>query len=369
MFLKWIKFENFRIYDSATIEFSDGLNFIVGGNGQGKTSVLESIYMYCTTKSFRTSSDSELVRFNCDSYSFNGQLLDTVNHNLRIFYSLNESKKTYFKDSKPVHKATEIIGKFPVVLLTPDDHSITAGYSIERRKFVDSVISQSSEMYLNHLLDYNKTLRQRADLLTKIRETGRRELIDQLDAWTEKLVQTGVELINYRRKFINELDPFIKKAYSLISNKKEAPSIYYKTISDDQSDLSRFFTEKLNSLQKAEIAKGANLAGPHKDDFVLYINDKELRTYGSQGQHKTFQVSLRFAQFFYLKEKLGKNPFFLLDDVFGELDTERSVAISDFLREIGQAFITLTDFSNYKFLKRSADDRLISVDKGSFYYG
>lgn len=362
MILKSLELKNFRKHNDSKFEFSPALNYLVGGNGIGKTTVLEAIYLICTTKSFKSSPDSEIVNFESGSYEVTSHIESFTSHKVRIYYSREENKRVYFKDGKQLSRSAEIIGKFPVVVLTPADLELTHGYPADRRKFVDQVISQSSEVYLDTLLDYNRTLKQRSSLLNRLKEYRQKDLLDQLEAWDEKLVNSGSQLIEMRRKFVAGFKDYLSRSYSHIMNNKEIPRVYYDSFAREGDDVKKVFMAGIAANRENEIRRGTNLVGPHKDDLAFSINGNSLRTYGSQGQHKTFQVALKFAQFFYLKRMLKNTPFFLLDDVFGELDTNRSVAISEYLKEVGQAFITLTDFTNYRFLSRDENDSVIKLD-------
>ncbi|HUX93828.1 MAG TPA: DNA replication/repair protein RecF [Ignavibacteriaceae bacterium] len=370
MILSSVKLKNFRSHKETKLIFSERLNYIVGGNGQGKTSILESIYYLCTTKSINSNFDGEVVRFNENELEIIGSFKDYSNSEARISYSLNSNKKIYFLNGKHITRAADIIGKFPVVILTPTDHSITQGAPGERRKFVDSVISQASETYLKNLLDYNKTLRQKASLLAQLKETKNKTLFDELDAWNSKMIASGKEIIIHRLKFIRKFKDFIKDSFKVILNDDEIPGVEYMFLEglSQEENIEDIFFKLLHKRKDDEIRRGSNLVGPHRDDFVFKINDVDLKTYGSQGQHKTFQVVLRFAQFFYLKEITGKAPIFLLDDVFGELDAKRSIRISEYLRQVGQAFITLTDFTDFSFLKKEDDDLVIKLNNGQVVY-
>ena len=369
MILSSVQLKNFRSHKNTALNFSEKLNYIVGGNGQGKTSILESIYYLCTTKSSSSKPDSEAVRFNEKEFEIIGSFKNLTENIIRIFFSLNESKKYYFLNSKIIPRSAEIIGKFPVVLLTPADHSITQGSPSERRKFVDSVISQASETYLNILLDYNRTLRQRSSLLYQLKENRSRSLLEELDAWTQKLLQTGIEIIKHRIAFIEEFNSYINESYNVIMNNDEIPSVQYSFLGGIHvTDIEKDFSDLVKEKREEELRRGTNAVGPHRDDFVFEINEVNLRNFGSQGQHKTFQVALRFAEFFYLKERTSNTPIFLLDDVFGELDKKRAVKISEYLRHVGQAFITLTDFTNFSFLQKNEDDILIKLNNGMVEY-
>jgi DNA replication and repair protein RecF len=369
MILKSIYLKNFRLHKSSVLEFSDELNYIVGGNGQGKTTILESIYYLCTTKSLNGSSDYESVNFNEEFFEIKGKFFDLTENNVVINF-LNESKrKNIFIDEKQIYKSSEVIGKFPVVTLTQSDHAVTFGSPGDRRKFIDSVISQTSETYLKILIEYNKTLKQRSSLLSQIKERYSPMIVDQLDAWSEALLKNGSEIVKHRLKFINEFNIYVSEAYKNVMEESEIPFIDYDFYgSKNVDEIKDRFNEELTINRNDELRRGTNLVGPHRDEFQFILNNKELRKYGSQGQHKTFQIALRFAQFFYMKDKIQKSPIFLMDDVFGELDSYRAKKISHYLKEIGQAFITMTDFTNYKFLARNEKDKLIEVSEGKAVY-
>ena len=368
MILTSVKLKNFRCHKDISLNFSENLNYIVGGNGQGKTAILEAIYYLCTTKSHNTNSDSEVLRFNESFFEISGKIIGLVNDEVRIIYSDTENKKSYLQNGKQKHKLSEVIGNYPIVLLTPADHSITLGYPGDRRKFIDSIYCQASGVYLGLLVDYNKTVRQRTSLLNSIKES-RNKNYNELDAWTQKLLETGIELVNYRKKFFVEFEPFVKHAYNEILSENEIPNIKYFYLGGyDGENIQDRFKELLESKREEELRRCACLVGPHKDDFIFDINGINLKTFGSQGQHKTFQVALRFAEFFYLKERTGKTPIFLLDDVFGELDTKRAIRISENLRNVGQTFITLTDFTNISYLHKRSTDRVIKLMNGNATY-
>ncbi|MBE0538533.1 MAG: DNA replication and repair protein RecF [Ignavibacterium sp.] len=368
MILSRLSLRNFRIHKNINFNFSETLNYIVGGNGQGKTSVLEAAYYLCTTKSFN-SKDIEAVSFNDNEFEINGLFNDITEDKIRVIFSVPENRKYYFQNDKLISRSSQIIGRFPVVILTPADHAITQGSPAERRKLIDSVIAQASSTYLEVLLDYNKTIKQRSVVLNRLRENFNKNTNTELEAWTEKLIANGVELIHHRIKFINVFNKYVIDSYKKIIGEKESPSIEYSFLNDcDEDQIKNTFLSLIKEKKEEEIRRGINLVGPHKDDFIFKINNVSLRTYGSQGQHKTFQTALRFAEFFYLKETTGKTPIFLLDDVFGELDAYRAGKISEYLKEVGQAFITLTDFADFSFLKKDKNDLIIKLENGSVTY-
>lgn len=369
MILSSVSLKDFRSHINTSINFSSGLNYIVGGNGQGKTSVLESIYYLCTSKSNITRSDSEVVRFDQNDFEIKGWFKDLTEDVVKLIYSFPENKKYYYLNEKLVSRTAEVIGRFPVVVLTPADHAITQGTPSERRKLIDSIISQASSNYLFNLLDYNKTLRQRSSLLTRLKEYRYLDDFKELDSWTERLVKTGSEIITHRKKFIDKYNNYVRDSFFQIMNNEEIPSIKYSYLENYNGDnIDERFELLLKEKKDEELRRCVNLVGPHRDDLIFEINDFNLKTFGSQGQNKTFQTALRFAEFFYLKDITNKTPIFLLDDVFGELDAFRSVKMSKYLGNVGQAFITLTDFANFSFLSKGDNDSLVRLQNGKINY-
>lgn len=364
MVLKQIELLNFRLHRKTSIEFSDKLNLIVGGNGQGKTTILEAIYYLCTTKNLHLSSENEVVTYDEQYFEIAGKFIDLTEDKVRLNYDIQKNKKTYYLNEKQINSAAEIIGKFPVVSLTQSDHSITQGAPADRRKFVDSIISQVSQSYLKILLEYSKILKQRSIILNQIRENKNINLYSQLDVWTEALITRGTEIIKHRKNFIVDFDNYLKEAYKQIMTDEEIPAVVYSTQINNEEKIENEFRESLENQKEEEIRKSMNLIGPHRDDYIFYLNGKELKRYGSQGQHKTFQIALRFAQFFYIQEKISKSPIFLMDDIFGELDKYRAGKISSYLPKVGQAFITMTDLTKKEELGELKDSLFIKVENG-----
>ena len=360
MILSSISLKNVRSHTKTEVNFANNLNYIVGENGIGKTTILEAIYYLCTTKSCVTASDAEVVKFGHDGFEIFGKISGLTNDDIQIKYSVSENKKTILLGNKQVNRFSDIIGKFPIVMLSPADHTLTQGHSADRRKFVDSVISQASRTYLNLIIEYNRIIKQRTSLLIRLKESPNNK--DELRAWNEKLLQTGIEIIKHRKTFVEEFVVYMKNSYDRILKDKENPGISYYFLDGYYGEMfENYFANLLEERQEEEIARSRNLVGPHKDDFIFEINNIKLKNFGSQGQHKTFQTILKFAEYFYLKDKAGNKPLFLLDDVFGELDAIRAASISNYLGLVGQAFITLTDFGNLSFLKSDASDKLIRL--------
>ncbi len=368
MTINEIELINFRLHKNTQLSFTKDINFIIGGNGEGKTSILEAIYYLATTKNMLQLSDSDAVNFEADYFKIYGSMATITNYSSIISYDKLTNKKAYFLEGKQITQAADIIGKFPVVTITPSDHYITKGSPADRRKFVDSVISLTSKNYLLTLLDYNKTLKQRSALLNQISLNYSSALLSELDVWSENLVKYGSQLIKYRFEFVENFNNKIKDTYQNILGNSETPSIDYLTYGEINRDknIEDQFKEKLQKRRNDELKRCTNLVGPHRDDFMFKINDLELKKFGSQGQHKTFQIALKFGQFFYIKELINDNPVFLMDDVFGELDTFRSERISEYLKNIGQSFITATDFSDVSRIAKNFNSAIFNIKQGKF---
>jgi len=369
MVLKSLQVKNYRIHTDSFLTFSDGINFIVGENGQGKTTILEAIYSLCTTKNFKASSEQELLQFSTNEYEVTGTFQELTSDIVRNYFSATENKRAYLLNGKQIYRPSEIIGKFPIVLLTPEDYQLTQGAPADRRKFIDAILSQSNPLYMETLLDYTKTIKHRSFLLNKMKEDYRSVSLNELEAWNSKMISSGSSLIAYRKKFVSLFNNYLLKAYSSILYGEEIPFIEYQTtVVSEGTDLEEKFAAQLAKRKDEEIRRGANLVGPHRDDFLFSINGKALKIFGSQGQHKTFQVALRFAQFFYMKDILGRTPIFLLDDAFGELDAKRAAHISNYIRNVGQAFISATDLANLSSFLLSENDKVINVSNGCISY-
>lgn len=361
MLLSSLSVTNFRKHISSNFQFAEGLNYIVGQNSIGKTSILEAIHYLCSSKSI-FAKDREVVTFNEKHFEIEGVFQNKNINRVRVFFNSAENKKYFLLNGKQVHKSSEIVGKFPVVTLTPEDYQITQGSPADRRKFFDSVFAQASKTYLDFLIDYNKILKHRSVILNLLSEKITPSLLEELDSWTENLIDKGAQIIKYRKKFIETFNNYLIDSYAQIMNSGEIPSIKYITISEEPDfDPKTVLEILLKKNRQLEIRRNLNLFGPHRDEFLLEINGINLKKFGSQGQNKTFQINLRFAEFFYLKEFTDEIPIFLLDDVFSELDTMRATKVSEFLKKVGQAFITLTDFSNMSFLSKSDKDRIIKL--------
>jgi DNA replication and repair protein RecF len=246
-------------------------------------------------------------------------------------------------------KLSSVIGMFPVVILSPEKSTITSGAPVDRRKFVDLVLSQLSRSYFDDLLEYRQSLRQRNKILLDAKQEGRVRH-DVLEPWSLSLATYGARIVQKRVRFVEEFRQYVTQAYAEIVKANEEPAVYYSTPLDIEPNksldqLTEVILGELKKKMPEEYRRGLSLVGPHRDDLVFQLNGIDLQKYASQGQHKTFLMALKLAEFHYLKEKKNESPILLLDDIFSDLDSDRSMRLLGHIAELGQALITTTDES------------------------
>jgi len=365
MILTSLELTDFRNYSNEQIEFGERKNFFIGKNAQGKTNLLEAIYLLCLSKSFRTNFEKEAIRFSKLHYTIKGTFkLDNGNIQNVIFHCSREKGKLITVNRKRLSRVSELIGNFPVVLSSPDEYILTFGPPPGRRKFVDILLSQIYKKYFSYLQDYFRIIQQRNAILSNWKTSG---IITSsvIDPWDQRLVEIGCKIIEYRKQFSKSFSDILKYVYSeLIINSEELTFEYKPNIDFDNIDkIQTEFSNRLKQERSKEIQRGASLTGPHRDDFVFRINKKELRKFGSRGQHKTVIVSLAIAQFNLIKDKIQEVPIILIDDLFSEIDDERENRIIKYLNQLGQIFITATSSHNDDY--NGVKDRYYFIESGT----
>lgn len=327
MVLKKISLENYRNYTQQTIEFNENLNFFIGKNAQGKTNLLEAVYYLSTGRTFRNNKDQELINWKKDHFRISCDLYkENINREIQIdiFYDRKGNKQIKINGVK-YRKISNLFGLFYVIIFNPDDLSIVKGGPGERRKYIDLEISQIVKGYYQILINYNKILHQRNNLL---KEINSQEKTETLEIWNEQLVKYGSMIIKNRMEFLQKLVPLARKVQEEMTSSEEKLDIKYNsTIIDkpifDLKQISEFFRKALKSCEKQEFLRKVTLVGPHRDDLIFYLNEKELRTFGSQGQQRTAVLALKLAQLKLYNNINGEYPLLLLDDVMSELDIQR----------------------------------------------
>lgn len=344
MIIKSIELNNFRNYESLFLEFDKGTNIFYGDNAQGKTNILEAIYVSGTTKSHKGSKDKDMIRFDCDE-SHIRTFLEKENIEVKVDMHLRASKtKGIAINQQKIKKAAELLGLLNVVFFSPEDLNILKNGPIERRRFVDMELCQLDKFYLYHLNHYNKIVNQRNKLLKDLFLNP--ELKDTLSIWDSQLLTYGIKIIERRMQFIDELNEIICDIHKKLSGGKEDLKIFY-----EPDVISEEFEKKLRSSQDKDIRLKQTSVGPHRDDFSFMIGKNDIRKFGSQGQQRTAALSLKLSEIELVKKITKDTPVLLLDDVLSELDGNRQNYLLNSIQDI-QTIITCTgldEFVNNRF--------------------
>ena len=360
MIVESVELKDYRNYEFLDMKFNEHVNIIYGDNAQGKTNILESIYMCSTSKSHRGSKDREIVRFGEDESHIK---LNVLKHDMkyRIDMHLKKNKtKGIAVNGIPIKKAVELFGIINIVFFSPEDLNIIKDGPSERRRFMDMQLSQLDKIYLSNLVNYNKVLNQRNNLLKDIAFAPSEQLMQTLDIWDMQLVKYGSLIIKGRESFIEKINTIISGIHSRLTGGIENIKVSY--VPDvDVND----FEEEVKSSRQKDIKYKATGKGPHKDDLIFLINDNDVRKYGSQGQQRTAALSLKLSEIYLVKKKIKDTPVLLLDDVLSELDSNRQTYLLKSIHDI-QTLITCTgldDFISHQF----EINKVFQVVKGHVY--
>lgn len=361
MHLKHLKTLNFKNLEETNINFSKKLNCFTGNNGAGKTNILDAIFYLSFTKSYFNTSDTINVNYENDFFLIEG-FFEKNEKTEHIFCGFKNKKKVFKRNDKVYKRFSEHIGLIPIVMISPDDSILITGSGEERRKYIDSVISQYNKEYLHNLIKYNKVIQQRNRLLKNNLQTRSLD-ITTIEIYNEQLAECGTFIFKKRNDFIIKLHKIFSEYYKKISKGNEEISLNYQShlISDNLLNL-------LNSSLEKDKILGYTTKGIHRDDLAFKINDFSLRKTGSQGQQKTFLIALKFAQYDFVKEISQIKPLILLDDIFDKFDAERVEEIIKITssENFGQIFITDTNPKRVKKLidKEKDDFKLFNVENG-----
>lgn len=342
MKIQRLSIKNFRNYENLNIEFDDKVNIFIGKNAQGKTNLLECIYYCCIGKSFKSCKDKEIIKWK-EEESLIKLVANKKYRELEIEIKLNKNRKKSIQINKiPIKKIGELIGEINIVFFSPQEMKLVKESPDERRKFMDIDISQNNKRYFYQLGRYEKILANRNKLLknSQLIETVK----ETVDIWDRALINSAKFIAFERKKFIEQIVPYAQKAHSYISGGKESLSLSYKCgcgVSLDEK-----FEANMDKLLKKNIEKDFKLGytsiGIHRDDIDIFLNDVEVKNFGSQGQQRTVALSLKLAELENMYNINGEYPILLLDDVFSELDLDRQKRLLKFVDRT-QTFITCTD--------------------------
>lgn len=351
MIIKNIKLKNFRNYDELDLKLDKGINIFYGDNAQGKTNIIEAIFMSAIGKSFRTNKDSELIKWGEGCAQISVQYVDSDREGT-IKIEINDKKRVKFNDV-PLRKLSEILGKVYVVLFTPDDINILKGSPAGRRKFLNIMISQLRPNYMFALSEYMKAMNQRNMYLKQIKFENKPE--DMLDIWDTKIAELGMKIYLYRKEFIEKISNKIHDIHLNITNNNENIEIFYNFECSSKEE----YLNRLRRARKSDIQKCTTNYGIHRDDFFIKIDDKLISSFGSQGQHRTAILSLKISELKIIYDEMGEYPVLLLDDFMSELDKDRRRNLLENI-DNNQIIITCTDKSFFK----EINSNLYNVSQG-----
>ena len=328
------------------MNFDEKINIIYGDNAQGKTNILESMYVCATSKSHRGSKDREIIRFDNDESHIKVNVKKN-DMNYRIDMHLKKNKpKGIAVNGIPIKRAVELFGILNIVFFSPEDLNIIKNGPSERRRFIDMELSQLDKIYLDCLINYNKVVNQRNSLLKEYAFSGRKDIISSLDIWDMQLVKYGNDVIKSREKFVKEINDLVKSIHTKLSGDREQLEIIYEPCVKEQD-----FESELVRVRDRDLKFKCTNIGPHKDDMCFLINGMDVRKYGSQGQQRTAALSLKLAEIELVKQIIHDTPVLFLDDVLSELDSRRQNFLLDSIGNI-QTMITCTgldEFINNRF--------------------
>lgn len=356
MYIENIKLSNYRNYDDEFIEFNNKINIIYGNNAQGKTNLIEAIYLCATSKSHRFSFDKELIKIGEKEgnihLSFNK---NDISESIHIQLNKNNKKKIAINKIE-LKKISDLFGSIHVIIFSPEDLGLIKKGPKERRRFIDFELSQLNPIYMYYLSHYYKVLKQRNKLMkTNNKKTDEEVLID---VWDLELIKYGIKVIEMRKKFIDELKPIIRKKHYFLSGKKEKISIKY-----NQNTTIKNYKNELKVNRYKDKIKGTTSVGPHRDDIDFIIDNMNIKKYGSQGQQRTAALALKLAEIDLVKKKIEDTPILLLDDVLSELDSNRQKYLMNHIKEI-QTFITCTELDNFKEIEKKKDISFYKIKNG-----
>ncbi len=374
MKVKKLVMKDFRNYSQETIEFSDGVNVIIGENAQGKTNLLEALYLCAALRSFRTRKESELVSFN-NSFGYIkiditsqpiGELEEAVA--LEMVFS-HDQKKRVKRNGLSQTRIRDVMGTFKAVLFSPEDLKIVKDSPAERRQFMDSEMMQVSPKYYYTLLQYQKNVKQRNQLLKK-----RSFNDDEMMVWELQLAEYGAQLMLQRFHFLKEIEAFAVTIHEQLTEGREQLTLGYETgiplsagwYNESKEVLVDKIMAQLKKNRVSDQMRQTTGKGPHRDDVSFQINRMDVRQYGSQGQKRTVVLSLKLAVLEWMKEKAGEYPVLLLDDVTSELDEKRQRDLLHYLKPVQTIITTTHPLPGMD--DKNSDVTVITVEKGKLDY-
>ena len=339
MYVEKIEVNNFRNYDTMTLTLDQGTNIFYGNNAQGKTNILEAVYLCGTTKSHRGSRDRDMIRFG-EEESHIRMMVRKKDIPYRIDMHLKKNRaKGIAVNEVPIKRASELFGIVNFVCFSPEDLNMVKNGPAERRRFMNLELCQINRLYMDDLAKYNKILEQRNSLLKDIQ--FRRDYRDTLDIWDEQLLFFGKKIIDEREKFLGYLNEIVRDIHGSLTNKSECIELMYEPDTTKEN-----FENNLKEARERDTHMKSTTVGPHRDDFAIRVNDIDIRRFGSQGQQRTSALSIKLSEIEIIKQKTKDTPILLLDDVLSELDSNRQNYLLKSISHI-QTLITCTGLDDF----------------------
>lgn len=336
---------NYRNYETLELDFSPEINVFIGENAQGKTNIMESLYVLSMAKSHRTSNDKELIRWEAEYGKIKADVYRKYGK-LPLEITLSKKGKKAKVNHLEQRRLSDYVGQLNVVMFAPEDLHLVKGSPQVRRRFIDMEIGQISPVYLHDLVTYQKLLKQRNHILKQ--HYGKHTINDVMfDVYTEQFIEAAVKIIRKRYQFMELLQKWAEPIHHGISRGLEQLEIRYQPINGLKPDwtpeeMASFLEQKLAEVRKREIERGVTLVGPHRDELQFFVNGYDVQTYGSQGQQRTTALSLKLAEIELIKQEVGEAPVLLLDDVLSELDDYRQSHLLNTIKGSVQTFVTTT---------------------------
>lgn len=345
MFVKKLHLEHYRNIEHLSLSTDASVNILIGANAQGKTNILESLFVLALTKSHRTHKDKELIRFEQQQARLSAEVIKKYG-DTKLELVISQQGKTAKLNGLEQKKLSGFVGSLNVVMFAPEDLEIVKGSPSIRRRFMDMEIGQVHPSYLHHLSQYQRVIAQKNTFFRKHTVNDESASV-LLDVWNEQLATSGVKIMKNRQSFISKLQKWADAIHASITSGKEKIQITYKPSFDgedfqDETVLFNQFMIKLSQVKEQELRRGVCLVGPHRDDLSFSINGKDVFAYGSQGQQRTTALSLKLAELELIHEEVGEYPILLLDDVLSELDHSRQTQLVETFQGKVQTFITTT---------------------------
>lgn len=366
MQLNDLQLRNFRNYQDLSLTFDKNITIFLGENAQGKTNVLESIYVLAMTRSHRTNNEQELIAFDSDQAYLKGTL-QKRNNQVPLEITLTKKGRKTKVNHIEQKKLSSYVGQMNVILFAPEDLSLVKGSPQVRRKFLDMEIGQIDPIYLYDLVQYQGVLKQRNQYL---KQTAGEKKVDPvyLEILDEQLVSFGAKVLFARQRFVNRLEHWANALHQKISQNKEILTLHYVSSvpfeeTAEVATIQAAFLEKLKQSRDKERFRMSTQVGPHRDDLSFAINGKEVQTYGSQGQQRTTALSVKLAEIDLMKAETGEYPILLLDDVMSELDDSRQLHLLETIEDKVQTFLTTTTLEHVK-NKMTVEPAIYYVSQG-----